>query len=126
MTSQSTCGLAEKPRKLLKAMRAQNTTLSVIIYGQTGISEAVGDFLFRCSQYLQSPLRCDRNVPYRNPQSLSCNENNTSMTYQLQSQLPPTQVETLGQGADPSTALETDDSLPETEAPVEVKTLLYK
>ena len=109
-----------------KVIRAADVTLSVIVYGHMDLFEALGDFLLRCSEYLQSPLRCNRNVPYRNPQSLSGKDENPPMTYQLLSQLPPTQVEILAENEDPSAVLETEDTLPETEAPAVVQTSLYR
>lgn len=119
-------GRVKKPRNPPKVMRAADVTLSVIVYGHMDLFEALGDFLLRCSEYLQSPWRCNRNVPYRNPQSLSRNDENPPMTCQLPSQLPPTQVEMLAQNVDPSAVLETEDTLPETEAPAVVQTLLYR
>ena len=119
-------GRGKKLRNPPKVIQAADVTLSVIAYGHMSLFEAVGDFLLRCSEYLQSPLRCNRNVPYRNPQSLSGKDENPPMTYQLLSQLPSTQVEMLAQNADPSAVLETEDTLPETEAPAVVQTVLYR
>lgn len=87
--------------------------------------ESVGDFLSRCSEFLQSPLRCDRNVPYRNPQSLAGRDENPIMTYQFREVGPSSTIESVAQDADPSVALENEDSFPETEAPAAVKTSLY-
>lgn len=119
-------GRVKKLRNPPKRIRAADVTLSVVVYGHMELFEALGDFLLRCSEYLQSPLRCNRNVPYRNPQSLSGKDENPPMTYELPSQLPPTQVEKLAQNADPSAVLETEDTLPETEAPAVVQTSLYR
>lgn len=87
--------------------------------------DTIGDFLVQCSEYLQSPLRCDRNVPYCNPQSLSGRDKDPQMTFQLQADLSLSQVETMARGADPSAILETGDSNPETEASAAVKSSLY-
>lgn len=88
--------------------------------------EIIGNFLSRCSEFLQSPLRCDRNVPYRNPQSLAGRDENPSMTFQLREIRPTSMIETIAQAADPSAALETGDTFPETEAPAAVKSTLYR
>lgn len=88
--------------------------------------DTIGDFLVQCSEYLQSPLRCDRNVPYCNPQSLSGRDKDPQMTFQLQADLSLSQVETMARGADPSAVLETGDSNPETEASAAVKSSLYR
>ncbi len=88
--------------------------------------ELVGDFLSRSSEFLQSPLRCDRNVPYRNPQSLAGRDENPTMTYQLREACPNPMVETIVQDADPSAALENNKTFAETEAPAAVKSSLYR
>ena len=119
-------GRAKKPSRTKTALQTKYVTLSVVLYGTMDIFEAVGEFLLQCSGYLQSPLRCDRNVPYRNPQSLSGTDEDPPMTFQFLSELPSTRVETSTQGADPSAALETEDSLPESEAPAAIQTPLYE
>ena len=88
--------------------------------------EETGEFFEQCSEFLQSPLHCDRNVPYRNPQSLSGKDPNPPMTFQLEAELSLSQIETMGQGPDPSSALETEDTLQETQAPSPIKSPLYK
>ena len=116
----------KKSFKELTASRARPVSLSVILYGPMQLFDEIGEFLERCSEFLQSPLHCDRNLPYRNPQSLSGKDHNPPMTFQLESDLYPPQVETMVQGPDPSSALETEDSLQETQAPSSVRTSLYK
>jgi len=101
-------------------------SLSVIIYGTKETFEAVADFLSQCSNYLQAPFHCDRDVHYRNPQSLSGRDKNPPTTFQLQETLSASKIETMDKGADPSAALETEDCLPETVPPTVVKTSLYR
>lgn len=101
-------------------------TLSLILYGSMEIFESIGDFLFQCSEYLQPPLHCDRDVPYHNPQSLTRSEKETQMTFELRRDLSSSQVETMARTVDPSDALETEDLNPETEAPAAVKSSLYR
>lgn len=110
-----------KPERL----QARFPTLSVIVYGSMDMFESTGNFLSRCSEYLQSPLCCDRDVPYCNPQSLVGRNKDPQMTFKLQGDLPLSQVETMTRGADPSAVLETEDSNPETGAPAAVKSSLY-
>lgn len=102
------------------------TSLSVIVYGTMDIFEDVGDFLSQCSKYLQAPLYCDRDVPYRNPQSLAGRDENPPTTFHLQESFSVSKVETINKEGDPSAALETEDNLPETEAPPVVQTSLYR
>ena len=101
-------------------------TLAVIIYGHTKLLDVVGDFLFQCSEYLQLPLHCDRNVPYRNPQSFSGRDENPRMTYQLQAEPSILQIETLAQAEDCSDSLESDCIFPEAEPPAAIRTTLYR
>ena len=123
----------ESPRDLVKKSfkeptpsRARPVCLSVILYGPMQLFDTIGEFLEQCSEFLQSPLHCDRNLPYRNPQSLSGKDHNPPMTFQLEADLCPSQIETILQGPDPSSALETEDSLQETQAPSSIRTSLYK
>ncbi|CAD6565732.1 MAG: hypothetical protein ASARMPREDX12_006745 [Alectoria sarmentosa] len=106
-------------------LQAQSPTLSIILYGSMHMFESTGDFLSQCSEYLQSPLRCDRNVLYCNPQSLAGRDEDPQMTFQLRVDLSLPQVETIARGADPSAMLETEDLYPETEASAAVKSSLY-
>ena len=108
------------------ASRSRTVSLSVILYGSMKIFEAMGEFLEQCSEFLQSPLYCDRNLPYRNPQSLSGKDPNPPMTFELDADLRRSPIETMVQGPDPSAALETEDDLPEMQPPPSIKTFLYK
>lgn len=101
-------------------------TLSAIFYGPMDKFEDVGEFFFQCSEYLQSPLHCSRNVPYRNPQSLSGGDEDPPMTFDLRKELTSFEFETLTRGADPSAALQSGTSFPETEPPAAIRTPLYR
>ncbi|KAL2046939.1 hypothetical protein N7G274_000957 [Stereocaulon virgatum] len=103
----------------------KSVSLSVILYGPMEILDFIGEILSQCSEYLQPPLRCNRNVPYMNPQSLFRRDGAPLTTFQLQSELSLSSVEAMDQNEDPSAVLETEDSLPETEAPAVIRTTLY-
>ena len=124
-----------------------STTLSVNIYGPMVVFETLGEFLSACSENLQPPLNCNWDLPYRNPQSLSGRDDNPPTTFQLESQRFSSHIEELGSHieelgshikelgshieelgfcADPSASLESQDSLPETEAPEPIRTTLYR
>ena len=118
--------LVKKSFKGLTPSRTRPVFLSVILYGPMQLFDAIGEFLERCSEFLQSPLHCDRNLPYRNPQSLSGKDHNPPMTFQLEADSCHSQIETAVQGPDPSSALETEDSLQETQAPSSIRTSLYR
>lgn len=88
--------------------------------------ETIGDFLSQSSEYLQPPVRCNRNVRYCNPQSLMGRDEDQQMTLELHGHLSLSEVETVAGGADPSAVLETEDSNPEAEASAAVKSFLYR
>lgn len=90
------------------------------------IFEATGQFFEQCSEFLQSPFLCDRNVPYRNPQSLSGKDQHAPMTFQLEDEHYDSQIETTEPGPDPAAALETEDALQETQAPSPITATLYR
>lgn len=117
--SKSTNRKAEK-------LQAKSSTLSINIYGSKEICETIGNFLTQCSEYLQTPLHCDRNVPYCNPQSLMREGKDLQMTFQLEGQHQFSQVEDMARSVDPSAALEIGDSNPEVEAPAAVRSSLYR
>ena len=122
-------GVRSRPKpksKQQKQPAAEHANLSVILYGSMDIFEAVGNFLSGSSEFLQLPLHCDRDVPYRNPQNLTGRDENPMTTLQLQERCLSFATETIAQTADPSAALENETTFPETEAPAAVKTLLYR
>lgn len=90
------------------------------------MSETIRDFLSQCSEYLQPPMRCNRNVRYCNPQSLVGSEEDQQMTFELHGHFLLSEVETVAGGADPSAVLETEDSNREIEASAAVKSSLYR
>ena len=111
----------------LTKSKARSFSCSVILYGTMDRFEDIGDFLSQCSEYLQSPLGCNRNVPYKNPQSICGREEVPSTTHQLEAQRSfPAEIEVLTRSADPSSALETENSFPETEASAAIRTSLYR
>ena len=117
---------AKKTFKKRTPSRVKSVSLSMVLYGPMDLFEATGEFFEQCSEFLQSPLHCDRNLPYRNPQSLSGNDHNAPMTYQLEAELCHSQIETVVQSPDPSSALEAEDVLQETQAPPSVRSSLYE
>ena len=100
--------------------------LSIIIYGPMEVFDQVGEFLTRCSVYLQSPVHCDRNVRYRNPQSLSGRSPNPPWTFDIAEKTNLSRVETLLPQEDPSSILETRECFPEAVAPSNITTAMYR
>lgn len=127
-TSHQTTAL-KRPRQARKGQQPASSpvrTLSVVFYGPMQILDSVGDFLLKCSEYLQSPLHCDRNVPYINPQSLSGRDTPAPNTFDLVPGDCPAQIEKVHQAADPAALLETEFSYPEAEAPRILLSHLYR
>jgi hypothetical protein len=98
--------------------------LSTIIYGPLDLFEDVGKFVEEYDMYLQDPHSCDRNVKYRNPHRLSGLDPNVPMTLDLV-QLA-TSHEKAPSPVDLLAGLESDEFLPDTEAPPALRTALYK
>ena len=107
-------------------LQATSPTLSIIVYGSMDMFDSIGEFLSQCSEYLQPPSRCDRDVPYCNPQSLEARDRIPQTTFQLHGHLALSEVEAVVLGKDPSAVLETEDLNSETEAPAAVKSSLYR
>ncbi len=117
---------AKKSFKKLTPSDFRSLFLSVVLYEPMKTFEAVEEFFEQCSKFLQSSLHCDRNVPYRNSQSLSATDVNPSLTFQLKAKFCLSQIEILMQASNPSAALKTEDALRETQASSPIKASLYK
>ena len=124
--SSGSAWLRPKKHNTKSQSRSEPLSLSINLYGTEATFEDVGHFLSQCSEYLQSPVHCDRNVPYRNPQSLSDRAENPVMTFELQPGLSLSEIETLAQSADPSAVFETKSVFPETEPLAAIRTHLYR
>ena len=112
-----------KPARLA---RTKSLSLLVNIYGPLDLYDLVGDYLSRCSEHLQPPSSCDRNVPYRNPQSLSGRDKNPQMTSCFNASALSTEIELMETDSDPSAALETQTTFAEAQVPAAVRTPLYR
>jgi len=63
--------------------RGPSLQLFAIRYGSDSLFEAVGLFVAKCNIYLQHPIHCDWNVPYRNPYCLSPEDDRVVCTFDL-------------------------------------------
>lgn len=117
---------AKRSSKETNLPRIKAAGLSVILYGPVALSELLSEYLTRCGEYLQMPLQCNRNVRYRNPQSLLRGDHLSRMTFQLQEVRLPLEVEAVEQNIDLSAALETEQTFLETEPSAIIKTSLYR
>jgi SWI/SNF-related matrix-associated actin-dependent regulator of chromatin subfamily A3 len=101
--------------------------LNIIIFGREGLEEKVGEYLSKRKMYLQDPIGCQRGVPYRNPHIIQPDSGETVMTTSFDSPLEDREIEQLEAGPDLLAQLMEDEiSLPETDAPVIVKTDLFR
>jgi len=101
--------------------------LDIILYGPSELEEAMGQFLSQHRMYLQDPLHCDRNVPYRNPHIVPPEDGSILMTGSLNGPLGNLEIERLDAGPDLLAQLISDEvPLSETEGPDIVKTPLFK
>jgi SWI/SNF-related matrix-associated actin-dependent regulator of chromatin subfamily A3 len=106
---------------------SQTWFLNAILYGPVALEETIGDFLSKRQMYLQDPLGCDRDVPYRNPHILPQETEDIIMTSSLEKMPGNVEIERLEVGPDLLAQLmEDEDPLDETDAPAGVTTLLFR
>ena len=96
--------------------------LFVILYGNMDSFESIGDFFQKCTIFLQDPLHCTRNVPYRNPHLLSGLDDEVRFTIGNAGR-GCVDVENIKEQQDPFAEFETVGSgVVETEGPQALKT----
>ncbi|ORY10880.1 hypothetical protein BCR34DRAFT_653973 [Clohesyomyces aquaticus] len=111
--------------KLTGPTRRSGTTafLSVIVYGPLVLMEDLGQFFQNNNWYLQDPMGCDRNVPYRNPHLLSGFDDVVQCTFDLKTVI--IESEEIERRTDLLDGLQTIELLPEADDPPSLKTRLY-
>lgn len=97
--------------------------MDIVVYGPSNLFDDIGDFFQDNGYYLQEPRDCDRNVPYRNPHSLSGEDNVVPLTFDLGKE-----EEDLiaAKAPDILAGLETVEILPEDQDPPGLTTPLYR
>ncbi|TVY46997.1 putative SWI/SNF-related matrix-associated actin-dependent regulator of chromatin subfamily A member 3-like [Lachnellula occidentalis] len=100
--------------------------MNAIIYGPEELCDSVGEYLTKCGICLQTPLLCDRDVPYQNPQVL-CRAKELVTTFSLRDNNSATEVAKVLTSNSIFSALTSnvDDHLEVTEAPSVIATPLY-
>ena len=103
-------------------------TIHVVLYGCSSLFEHVGSFLTECGIYLQHPVNCDRNVPYKNPQCLTMATRDLINTYDLDDLSRPLPRIESDFFSNPIALLASGSELPLVEAPepAAIKTPLYR
>ena len=112
--------------KSASSARVESFALLVNLYGPMDLYDLVGSYLSQCSENLQLPSLCDRNVPYRNPQSLSGMDDNPPMTFYIGGGAPSREIELIEMDNDSSAMLETQARLAECEMPEAIRTPLHR
>jgi len=107
---------------------ASQTTfsISVNVYGPRSSASSVGVFLQKCGLYLQIPDRCEFNVPYINPQSLTSMEEKTVMTSVFDSRITDTPRHEESDDCGLFDELGNEEQFEEELQPALVKTLLHR
>lgn len=103
--------------------------LFATIYGPSTLFEAVGAFAAKCHLFLQHPIHCNRNVPYRNPHCLSPENSRIMYTFDLNAatepfsspgqEIPANPIDLFADAAE-------QDTLSDAYAPLSLSTKLYK
>ena len=118
-------GFHRRPKFLSPQQSTRGLTLSIVLYGPQDLGDGIDEFLSRCEEFLQLPLNCDRNVPYRNPQNLNRDDDDCPMTSDIQIALRSESI-TLLPRSDPSSILEVDSSISEAAPPPIIRSQLYR
>lgn len=110
-----------------RGKQLQSWLLNILLFGPPELEEKIGAYLSRHKMYLQDPIGCERNVPYRNPHIIPSDSGEVIMTTSFESNPGDLEIERLQVGPDLLAQLMEDDvPLPETEAPEIVKTPLFR
>jgi hypothetical protein len=100
--------------------------LKIIIYGPSEMFNTLGSWLSDRRLFLQDPLNCEMDVPYKNPHLLCEDEDDTVMTFELSQRLNLMSIERIDVRPDLFELLNEDRHLPQTEAPKAISTPLYR
>ncbi|KAL4950799.1 SNF2 family N-terminal domain-containing protein [Aspergillus filifer] len=100
-----------------------NSRVDIVVYGPFNLFDDIGEFFQDNGYYLQEPRDCDRNVPYRNPHSLSGEDNVVPLTSDLGKE---EEDFVAARAPDILAGLETIEILPEDQDPPGLTTPLYR
>ncbi len=112
--------------ELRKPPTSEAFQVSVIVYGPSHEAVEVGEWLDKCNLFLQEPERCDRNVPYRNPQSLSFDDQEIIMTFEIENMRTREDAAEDCHSLHVLADLGNDDLLEEAEQPAIIATPLHR
>ncbi|KAK3345803.1 SNF2 family N-terminal domain-containing protein [Lasiosphaeria hispida] len=143
---QVTCTVSVEPPRVLstgKRLRVAGAvprcTIDIILYGPSELSEAIYTFIQECNEmleelqeeqrlYLQDPVGCDRDVPYRNPQRLPpLDTASVTLTSELAQRVDnPVDLEDIEPRPELLELLDSQEDLPETPQPHGITTPLER
>ncbi|OAL07654.1 hypothetical protein IQ06DRAFT_13635 [Phaeosphaeriaceae sp. SRC1lsM3a] len=107
-----------------KLPKTASKYLGVIIYGPRRRISDVGEFVTKAGVYLDDPVKCDRNVPYMNPQCLFSLHERLPMTFELL-QPQESQISDFSRASlDVLSGFESADDVDLSESPVALRTEL--
>lgn len=115
-------------RKGKRPKREKTLELFAVLYGSYSFFEAVGHFAAECKLFLQHPMHCNRNVPYKNPHCLSPRDSKIVHTHDLVDHLSTKyepEVEEFTNPIDLFADAQEQIALAYTEPPQALRTKLY-
>jgi len=99
--------------------------MNAIIYGPEDLYDAVGEYLTKCAVCLQTPISCDRDVPYQNPQILRRARDVIMTSSLLENTTTDVEQVVVSDGLFAELTKSSDDHLALTDAPDAIATPLY-
>lgn len=120
-------GIAASSRSQAKTQSRTPCTVLITIYGPNGLFEDIGKFFEYHDICLEDPNGCDRNVLYRNPHRLSCNEvSDCLFTSGIDKKKTTTELHDLPAPKDLLEDFNNNEELAEAEQPGGLKTTLER
>jgi hypothetical protein len=119
---------AMTPTKNQARFRARTPcTIAIIMYGPNGLFDDIGQFFEDHDICLEDPIRCDRNVLYRNPHLMSCNNVSECLfTSEMDKRNLKAELLSLPAPKDLLEDFNNNEDLAEAEQPIGLKTKLER
>ena len=100
--------------------------LLVIIYGPFDLAERVGEWLSSLHMFLQEPELCEKDVPYKNPHSLTFDDDERITTFHLAQNKSAARTMEVQKNVDLFADLYNDYPFEEAQQPPAISTSLHK
>lgn len=113
------------PRGQVKARARMPCTIATIIYGPDSLFEDIGKFFEEHDICLEDPKGCDRDLLYRNPHRMTCNNvSECVFTSELEKKTAPTKLYNLPAPKDLLEDFNNNEDLVEAQQPIGLNTKL--